>query len=79
VHDTRCCVANCQSRPYAPAGTQSICKDHFLSFLTWRRRKGPQMFLKYAAMTMEERDTVCAEWQKTLRPEEVPSNSVTNV
>jgi hypothetical protein len=37
------------------------------------------MFLKYAAMTMEERDTVCAEWQKTLRPEEVPSNSVTNV
>jgi hypothetical protein len=73
MHDTRCFVPNCQAAPYAPAGTQSICKDHFLSYLTWRRRKGPQMFLKYAAMTMEERDAVAAEWQKTIRVDEVPS------
>ena len=26
----------------------------FLSYLTWRRRKGPQMFVKYAGMTLEE-------------------------
>lgn len=71
--DSRCCVPNCQAAPYAPAGTRSVCKDHFLSFLTWRRRRGPQMFHKYAAMTMEDRDAICAEWQKTLRPEEVPS------
>ena len=34
----------------------SVCRPHFLSHLTWRRRKGPQMFMKYAGMTMEERD-----------------------
>ena len=71
--DSRCRVTNCLAKPYAPAGTQSICRDHFLNFLTWRRRRGPQMFVKYAAMTMDERDTVCAEWQKTLRVDEVPS------
>ena len=27
----------------------------FLNYLTWRRRKGPQMFMKYAGMTMEAR------------------------
>lgn len=75
MHDTRCFVANCQAGPYAPAGTQSVCKDHFLNFLTWRRRRGPQMFVKYAAMTMEERDTIAAEWAKTIRVDEVPSNS----
>jgi hypothetical protein len=26
-------------------------------------------------MTMQERDTVAAEWQKTIRVDEVPSNS----
>ncbi len=31
------------------------------------------MFSKYAAMTMEERDTVMAEWQKTLRLDEPPA------
>ena len=61
MHDTRCFVPNCTARPYAPAGTQSICKDHFLNFLTWRRRRGPQMFMKYAAMSMPERDTIAAE------------------
>lgn len=73
MHDTRCCVPNCQAGPYAPAGTQSVCKDHFLSFLTWRRRRGQQMFMKYAAMSMPERDTVAAEWVKTIRIDEVPS------
>ena len=73
--DSRCCVPNCLARPYAPAGTQSVCKDHFLSFLTWRRRRGPQMFIKYAAMSMPERDAITAEWQKTLRLDEVPSTS----
>ena len=54
MHDVNCCIQNCQAVPYAPAGTKSVCKDHFLNFLTWRRRRGPQMFMKYAAMTMDE-------------------------
>lgn len=61
-----CLIDGCQARVYAPAGTHSICKDHFLNFLTWRRRRGPQMFRKYAAMTMEERDQVASEWRQTL-------------
>jgi hypothetical protein len=68
-------IQGCQARVYAPAGTQSVCKEHFMSFLTWRRRKGPQMFLKYAGMTTEERDAVAAEWAKTVRIEEAPSPS----
>lgn len=72
MHHTRCCVPNCQARSYAPAGTQSVCKDHFLNFLTWRRRKGPRMFHKYAGMTMAERDTIAAEWLKTIRFDEAP-------
>ncbi|MBH0205436.1 MAG: hypothetical protein K2Q17_02510 [Nitrospiraceae bacterium] len=75
MHDIHCCVPNCKTRPYAPAGTQSLCKDHFLNFLTWRRRRGPQMFHKYAAMTMEARDTIAAEWIKTIRIDEVPANA----
>ncbi|MEK7762797.1 MAG: hypothetical protein AAB433_14575 [Nitrospirota bacterium] len=71
--DTTCCVPNCLERPYAPAGTRSICKDHFLSFLTWRRRRGPQMFLTYAGMSMEERNTITAEWIKTIRTDDVPT------
>ena len=73
MHDTRCCVTNCLANPYAPAGTQSVCKDHFLSFLTWRRRRGPQMFSTYAGMSMVERDTITAEWMKTIRIDEVPT------
>ncbi|GMV50658.1 hypothetical protein FBQ96_08990 [Nitrospirales bacterium NOB] len=68
-----CLIGGCQGKVYAPAGTQSICKDHFLNFLTWRRRRGPQMFRKYAAMTMEERDQVAAEWQQTLNTKELPT------
>ena len=71
--DTSCSVPNCLERPYAPAGTRSVCKDHFLSFLTWRRRRGPQMFSNYAGMSMVERDTVVAEWMKTIRIDEVPT------
>ena len=71
--DTSCCVLNCLERPYAPAGTRSVCKDHFLSFLTWRRRRGPQMFLTYAGMSMEERNTITAEWIKTIRTDDVPT------
>ena len=71
--DTNCCAPNCLEKPYAPAGTRSICKDHFLAFLTWRRRRGPQMFHTYAGMTMEDRDTVVAEWMKTIRTDDVPA------
>lgn len=73
MHDTRCCVTNCLAHPYAPAGTHSVCKDHFLSFLTWRRRRGPQMFSTYAGMSMAERDAITAEWMKTIRIDEVPT------
>ncbi len=40
-----------------------------------RRRKGPQMFMKYAGMKMEERDPLVAEWANTIRAEEVPTAS----
>ena len=40
-----------------------------------RRRKGPQMFMKYAGMKMEERDPFVAEWANTIRVEEVPTAS----
>lgn len=62
-----CLVPNCTVKPFAPAGTGAACKEHFLDFLKWRRRKGPQMFSKYAAMTMPERDVVAAEWVKTVK------------
>ena len=77
MQGSHCRVPNCQAKPYAPAGTESVCRNHFLQFLTWRRRRGPQMFLRYAGMTMEERDTIAAEWIKTIRIDEVPSASAT--
>jgi hypothetical protein len=46
MSDTSCMIQGCQGRVYAPAGTQSICREHFFRFLTWRRRRGPQMFVK---------------------------------
>lgn len=64
-----CMVEGCTARVYAPAGTGSLCKDHFVKFVTWRRKKGPGMFHKYAAMTMEERDPLVAEWLKTVTVE----------
>lgn len=78
MHDLICCIPDCKAKPYAPAGTRSVCKDHFLNFLTWRRRRGPQMFHKYAAMTMDERDTIAAEWQKTLRLGDAPTATKSN-
>jgi hypothetical protein len=75
MHDLNCLIKGCQARVYAPAGTHSICRAHFLSYLTWRRRKGPQMFMKYAGMTMEERNPLVAEWANTIRIEEAPTAS----
>jgi hypothetical protein len=75
MHDLRCMIHGCQAKVYAPAGTHSICRAHFLSYLTWRRRKGPQMFIKYAGMTMEERDPLVAEWANTVRVEEAHTAS----
>lgn len=64
-----CLIEGCTGNPYAPAGTGTLCKAHFLSFVTWRRRKGAAMFYKYGALAMGERDTVLAEWQKTVKTE----------
>jgi hypothetical protein len=76
MHDLTCMIKGCQAKVYAPAGTHSVCRVHFLSYLTWRRRKGPQMFMKYAGMTMEERDPLVAEWANTIRVEETPTAAV---
>ncbi|SLM48237.1 protein of unknown function [Nitrospira japonica] len=70
-----CIIEGCQGKVYAPAGTQNVCKEHFLHYLTWRRRKGPQMFLTYAGMTMEQRDAIVAEWRQTVRAVEPPAAS----
>ena len=67
--DQRCLIKDCTGRAYAPAGTGALCKEHFLDFIRWRRRKGPSMFRIYGAMTMEHRDTVVADWSKTVRVE----------
>lgn len=64
-----CLIHGCPHRVYAPAGTSQLCKEHFLSFVTWRRRKGSAMFHKYAALTMEERNAILAEWSKTVLTE----------
>jgi hypothetical protein len=64
--DLTCMIQGCQAKVYSPAGTQHVCKEHFLNFLTWRRRKGPQMFVHYAGLTMEQRDSIAAEWSKTV-------------
>lgn len=71
--DANCCVPDCLASPYAPAGTRSVCKDHFLNFLTWRRRRGIQMFHAYAGMTMERRDAIVGEWMKSMRLDEAPA------
>ena len=62
-----CLIGGCGEPVYAPAGTQSICKEHFLQFLMWRKKKGGLgMFKKYGAMTMDERDTIVHEWANTI-------------
>ncbi|WP_447977633.1 hypothetical protein [Candidatus Nitrospira bockiana] len=70
MSDERCMITGCPGQVYAPSGTGSLCKDHFINFVTWRRRRGPGMFHKYAAMTMDERDTIVAEWSKTVKATE---------
>src|SRR5512134_3816605 len=75
MNDLNCMIQGCQAKVYSPAGTQHVCKEHFLSFLTWRRRKGPQMFILYAGLTMEQRDSIAAEWSKTVSIVEAPTGS----
>ena len=78
MQDLTCMIKGCRARVYAPAGTHSIYREHLLNYLTRRRRKTPQMFMKYAGMTMEERDPLVAEWANTIRIEEVPTTSAPN-
>lgn len=66
MEEHRCLIQDCKGRVYSPAGTAYVCRKHFLHFLTWRRRKGAAMTYKYAGMTMDERDDIAAEWQKTV-------------
>ena len=62
-----CLTEGCTLSGYAPAGTRTLCKEHFLNFLTWRRKKGGMaMFKKYGSMTMEERDPTVEEWHQTV-------------
>ena len=75
MSDMSCMIQSCQGRVYAPAGTHNVCKEHFLSFLTWRRRKGPQMFTHYAGLTMEQRDPIATEWARTVVVIETPASS----
>ena len=69
MSESGCLVEGCVARVYAPGGTGSLCKEHFVHFVTWRRRRGPAMFQKYAAMTMDERDVIVNEWRKTVKIE----------
>ena len=66
MEELHCLIEDCKGKVYSPAGTAYVCKKHFLDFLTWRRRRGAAMFQKYAGMTMEERDTIAAEWKQTV-------------
>ena len=62
-----CLIGGCTQPVYTPAGTRSICKEHFLDFLLWRKKKGGMpLFKKYSAMSMEERDPTVDEWAKTV-------------
>ena len=70
MNEQMCFIPDCPAKVYAPAGTGALCKDHFVDFVKWRRRKGTQMFHKYGAMTIEMRDTVAAEWKKTVAVEQ---------
>ena len=62
-----CLIGGCTEPLYGPAGTRSLCKEHFLHFVGWRKKKGGLgMFKKYSAQTMEERDTTVEEWAKSV-------------
>lgn len=73
MNELSCLIQGCQAKVYAPAGTQHVCKEHFLNYLTWRRRKGAQMFIHYAGLTMEQRDSIATEWSKTVSIIEAPA------
>ena len=61
-----CVIGGCTEPLYAPAGTQSLCKEHFLQFAKKKKKKGGLgMFKKYSAMSMEDRDVIVEEWAKT--------------
>lgn len=65
--DPRCMIEGCANQGYAPAGTGTVCKDHFTDFVKWRRKKGGKnMFRQYSGMTMPERDLIVEAWHKTL-------------
>ncbi|HKN87001.1 MAG TPA: hypothetical protein VJV04_09095 [Nitrospiraceae bacterium] len=70
MSDERCLIEGCTMSAYAPGGTATLCKEHFINFVTWRRRRGSVMFTKYAGMTMNERDTIVAEWRKAVTASE---------
>ena len=62
-----CLIQGCTQPYYGPAGSRALCKEHFLDFLNWRRKKGGLgMFKKYGAMTMVERDPTVDEWASTI-------------
>jgi hypothetical protein len=62
-----CLIGGCSEHAYVPAGTQHLCKEHFLHFVTWRKKKGGLgMFKKYSAMSMEERDAIVEEWAQNI-------------
>lgn len=62
-----CAIGGCTEPVYAPAGTRSLCKEHFLHFVTWRKKKGGLgMFKKYSALSMEERDEIVDEWAQNI-------------
>ena len=62
-----CMIEGCTNQGYAPAGTGTVCKDHFADFVTWRRKKGGKgIFRKYNGMTMVERDPIVKAWYNTL-------------
>ena len=58
-----CLIDECPDALYAPAGTRSLCKEHFLQFLMWRKKKGGLgLFRKYSSMPMDVRDPIVEEW-----------------
>ncbi len=62
-----CLIEGCTETAYAPAGTQGLCKEHFLQFSAWRKKKGGlSFFKKYSAMSMEDRDRTIEEWVNSL-------------
>jgi hypothetical protein len=67
MNEQACFIGGCTQILYAPTGTRGLCKEHFLNFVKWRRRKGGiPLFRKYGAMTMQERDPTVDEWAQTV-------------